>query len=113
MTPGTYNITIYQGADLDIPITWKDEAQAVIDLSGYSAKFVARDSFGKVVLSLTKDDGITVAATSPNVRITRTAVQTAALDYEGGTYNLELTSAGGTVYRLLEGRCTLSRETAR
>jgi hypothetical protein len=109
------DIPITQGATLALPITWKDETQAVLDLStGYTAVLKARQTFtsASTVISLSNSDGITLAAIAPNITIVRTATHTAA--YTGWLriiWDLEITrTSDSRVWRLAAGTFTLRKE---
>ncbi len=111
MEPATYNFTIYQGTTFERLLTYKDANNAVVNLSGFSARMKIRKSWGSpVLLELANGSGITLAATTPNLTITVTPVQTAALDFEYAVYDLEIEAPSGKVDRLLEGRVTLHKE---
>lgn len=115
MKPGIYDLTIYQGANFELQLTWRDADNEPIDLTGYQARLQVRvrPSAEDVLMSLTETDGIVLAATSPNIVISRTPAQTAALSWDDAVYNLELDNGSGDVSRLLEGLAILSPEVAR
>lgn len=112
-TPGNYDLTLYQGASFTLTLTWKDAANAAINLTGYSAKMQIRYTAASpsVVLELsTTNGGISLGGTAGTITLNASASQTAALTEATGVYDLELTSGSGTVTRLLSGKYTLSPE---
>lgn len=117
METGQYDFTIYQGATFYREITYKTSAGAVVDLSSYSARMKIRNNGpeGEEILSLatTPGTGLTVAASSPNITITISSTETAAMDFDQASYDLEIVSPGGVVDRLLMGVVDLSREATR
>ena len=79
---------------------------AVIDLTGYTAKFTVRGSDGTTHAAATQANGIALGGTAGTITSTLTAVQTAALTHaaaHGGRYSLVLTSSGGAVVPLASG----------
>ncbi len=94
-------------------MTLKTDAGAVVNLSTYHARMTIRKTWGgTTILALTDvpSGGITLSSTSPNITITLTPVQTAALNFQYAVYDLEIESAGGIVDRLLEGRIAMHKE---
>lgn len=111
MAAGRYDITIEQGATYTLTMDWNDTSGVLRDLSsGWTARMKAKPSIGSAttLFSLTNGAGITLAATSPNITITISATDTAALTAPG-VYDLELVN-GSTVYRVLQGNIRLDEE---
>ena len=106
--PGLFNFEIEQGASLSLPMNWYDGDPAEIkDLTGYTATLTSTH------LALTQASGLTLGTTPPNVTVTRTAAQTAALSgWLREPYDLLLTAADGTARRLLSGFVTLRKKAA-
>lgn len=116
MAAGTYDLTVEQGATLNVLITWKDAAGVPVNLTGYSARAQIRSANLKdLVIDLdSSGHGITFEnVTSPStypgkVRIIVAAADTLDFDFETGAWSLELTSGGGVVTRLLDGEVLLA-----
>lgn len=108
MTAGTYNVTIEQGATFSLRITYEDSSGAAVDLTAYTARMsVRRGPTSAEVVSLTTENSrIALGGTEGTVTLSMTAAETAALPAGEYVYDLELVS-GGSVTRLLEGRCTI------
>ena len=114
-TPGTYNITAYQGASFDIQFAWKID-DTPVDLSGYTARMQARRRADSVTaaLTLTTENGrITLGDAAGTITLDVSADDMENVDAAEYVYDLELESAGGEVYRLLEGKFTVSAEVTR
>lgn len=105
------DLVIVQGADWSERITWVDDTQQPVDLSGYTAALVIKQTHtaATALVSLTQGAGIGLTATPPNIVLARTAAQTASLSFVRAVYGLELTT-GGVVTRLCSGVVTLSKE---
>ena len=114
MTAGKYSFAIEQGATFTRAITYTDAAGAVPDLTGYTARMKIRPTkeSATVLVSLTDGAGITLAATAPNITISISATDTAALDMTDGqiaVYDLEIVS-GSVVTRVIEGNINFDAE---
>lgn len=117
MAAGVYDITIEQGADFNLPLTWKDGTGDPIDVSGYTARMQIRENFDSddYIISLTSDagGGITLGGILGTVTVSISAADTATLAQVEAVYDLELESPGGYVTRLTQGRVYISREVTR
>lgn len=116
MAAATYNFEIEQGATLLKPIVWKDSAGAAVNLTGYTARMQVRQnaSAEEVLLELsTTNSKISITPLTGTITLIFSAATTAAIDWKRGKYDLEMTSADGTVTRLIEGEITVSREITR
>jgi hypothetical protein len=114
--PGTYNLTIYQGATFRQSIIWRNADSTPIDLTGYTARMQIRKSVRATTTEAdmtTENSGIVISALTGEIELNLTAVQTAAIDIQDGVYDLELIDADGTVTRLMEGSVTVSPEVTR
>ena len=118
MAAGRYDFTIEQGATLTRSVTWQDSAGSAVDLTGYtiSGKIKRKTSDAQPIISFS----ITVTnAAAGQFTFTLTAAQTATLPVKHGldgqkelldcVYDIEAVT-GSTVYRVLEGTCSISPE---
>lgn len=107
MPAGTYDkFTIEQGATFSHTLTWKDSSGDAIDLTGYTARMKVRgdtDTGTEIIEMTTENGGITLGGVAGTVALLMTAVETAAMDFTTGVYDLELVS-GVLVTRLLQGK---------
>lgn len=112
--PGTYDFTIYQGATFSRVLTWKDENDTAINLTGYTARMQIRQRItGDTLIALTTENGrIALGGSAGTVTLTISASDTAAITTDG-VYDLELVSGSEVVTRLLQGTVTLSKEVTR
>lgn len=108
----TKNFNIDQGATFTFDIVWKDSNNAVIDLTGYSAKMQARDQAGgkQLCFTLTHTDGISINGPEGKVTVTISAERTNKLVYPKSYYDILLTAPDNiTKTRILEGTLSLNR----
>ncbi|MDX2074739.1 MAG: hypothetical protein SFX19_10335 [Alphaproteobacteria bacterium] len=115
-TPGTYDFTIYQGATFNRVLTWKDENNDAVDLTGSTARMQLRESVDDAdpFLSLTTENGgIALGGAAGTITLAISAADTAVITKTSGVYDLELVSAGGIVTRLLAGKILVSKEITR
>lgn len=115
MTAGIYDIVIEKGATWNPVITWKDSAGAAINLTGYSARLQIREKVtsSSALVSLTSSSGITLGGAAGTITPLISSTDTAALSFTTGVYDLELISGSGVVYRVLQGKVTVSPEVTR
>ncbi len=114
--PGSFDFTIYQGATFGHVISWKDENDQAINLSGYTSRMhlrVSKDSETAFLTLTTENSRIALGGALGTITLSISAADTALLSEAGGVYDLELISSGGNVTRLLEGNIIISREVTR
>ncbi len=121
------NITIDQGATWEKSISWQDSNEDPYDLTLYTARMQIRKKYadqdkGLPLLSLTDDPpstgdadggGIVLDDATPNIVITITDTETAALPRGEYFYDLELESDAGLVTKLLRGKVFVLGEVTR
>ena len=111
MNPGRYNITVYQGTTFQLSPVWKVD-NLPVDLTGYTASMQVRqfvDSTSTLVELSTTNGKIVINGALGQINLTLTAAQTAALSPVGSyLYDLNLTSPGGYVYKILQGAFILN-----
>lgn len=111
------NITIEQGATFRLPVLWKDASGVPFDLAGFAARMQVRSTHAsaEALLALTSVAGdIVLGGAEFNIVATAPAAVTASLPAPHlAVYDLELVSAGGEVYRLLEGMARITPEVTR
>ena len=99
------NLTIDQGSTFNVTLDLTDENDTVIDLTGYSGVSQIRKTF----TSLTGVSfAVAISAQYGTVTLSLTPAQTASLVAGRYVYDVELTSAGGTVSRIIEGIVTVT-----
>lgn len=105
MTPGRYNIKVYQGSTFSLAPQWKIDG-TYVNVTGYTAAMSVKNSPTSVssIIDLTSANGrITVGTTDGKFTLNLTAAETTALAAGNYVYDLEVTAPNGTVTRLLEG----------
>lgn len=114
INPGTYSITVWQGADYDKTFTVTQNGTA-LNWTGYSARMQVRNSSDATatLLSLTNGSGITLGGTAGTIAVAITSTQSAAIPAGSYAYDLELVSSGNLVTRLLQGAFTVSGNVTR
>ena len=111
MEAGTYNFVLDQGATFTRQLTVKDDG-TVMNLTGYSvaSKMRSTHDSGTVVGTFT----CTVSnATGGVITMSMTSTTTGGIEEGIYVYDLEMTSGGGTVTRLMEGTVTVNPEVTR
>lgn len=113
MSAGSYNITIEQGATYSQVMTWRDSNNALVNLTGYTARMQIRTDYAATtsVLVLTTENGmITLGGALGTITLNVTDASTSAIPARNYVYDLELVSGGGLVTRLLQGVVAVSPE---
>jgi hypothetical protein len=117
MPAGKHDIIIEQGATFRRVITWKDSSGSPINLTGYTAKMQVRERVrdSDVVLECSTSNGrITLGGSAGTITIVAQDEVTVLLsEMPKAVYDLELTSAGGEVTRLLRGNAEIIGEVTR
>lgn len=119
MSNKKYDITIEQGANLDITTTWyssyneQSKTGTVVDITGYSARMKIKkkkEDTNELVELTDGNGGIILGGAAGTIQIVMTAAATTDLDFDKAVYDLELISGSGVVTRFLEGVVTLSKQ---
>jgi hypothetical protein len=120
MAAAKYNLIIEQNATFSLEVTWKDPANTPIDLTGYRIRFQVRTQVeaANTLLSFDSgdlDSGMTIGDLDDSgvISIKISDEVTRDLDFVAGSYDLTAESAGGEVYRVMEGRVTLHKAVTR
>lgn len=110
------DITIEQGSDLDITMTWRDSNSALIDLTGYSAEMDIRDTVESVAVLFelsTVNSRIVLGGVLGTIQLLITAAESTAFTFTTGVYDLELTDPLGVVTRLIKGNVVIDPDVTR
>ena len=119
MPAATYDFEIEQGATLNKGLVWKSSTGALVNLSGYTARMQLRPSVSSdtVLLELTTENGgITLGGTAGTIDLYVGATATAAINWEGGVFDLEIIHPGALpddVTRIVQGTVSVSPEVTR
>ncbi len=114
-----YDITIEEGTTFSMTFEWRDSSGSVIDFSSYDDVRMdirpTKESSTLIASSEGATPGIVIDVTDAATGIfivNMTATVTAAFDFHRAVYDIEAFNTP-TVYRLMEGNVTLSREASR
>jgi hypothetical protein len=104
ITPGTYDITCYQGADYDQEFAVTQGGTA-LNWTNFSARMQVREAADSsaTLLSLTSGSGIVLGGTAGTISVTITNAQSAAIPSGSFAYDLELVAGAGQITRILQG----------
>ena len=111
MAAGTYNFVLDQGATFTRQLTVKENGSAM-NLTGYSVASKMRSTHDTSTVAGTFTCTISNAS-GGIITISMTSSTTAAIEEGMYVYDLEITSSGGTVTRLMEGSVTVNPEVTR
>lgn len=110
-----FNLVFEQSATFQHTVNWKDPDGNPIDLTGYRIRLQVRQSPGSTTKLLDFDSNapgagmsITPLGASGSFTITFTPAVTGALSFSAAEYDLTATSPGGIVYRLHQGKASVS-----
>lgn len=110
-----YNLIFEQSATFQHTVTWKDPEGALIDLTGYRIRLQVRQDPDSATTLLDFDSDnldvghyISELDETGTFTIGLTPAVTGELSFTGAEYDLTATSPGGVVYRLHEGKATVS-----
>lgn len=115
MPAGIYNITAEQGATFSRVLTWRDVANALINLTGYTARMQVRNDYASpaTVLALTTENSrITLGGVAGTITLSVLASDMAAISAGSYVYDLELVN-GSAVTRLVQGTFAVNAEVTR
>ena len=115
MPAGLYNFAAEQGATLQRVITYTDPDEVVINLTSYTALMQVRTTAasGTVILELSTASGITINGAAGTLTLEVDATTMSGLTPATYVYDLEITSPGSIVTRLIEGKFVVKAEVTR
>jgi hypothetical protein len=109
MTPGRYNMKVYQGSTWTLAPQWKIDG-TYVNVTGYTAVLTVKysPSSETSIIVLSTDNGrIVTGTTDGKFTMTLSAATTTGLAAGNYVYDLEVTAPDATVTRLLEGGFTV------
>jgi hypothetical protein len=112
---GEYDITIEQGSGFSLPLTYEAPEGSLVDFTGSTGRLHVRSKYGatdKLIELTTENGGIELGADG-SIELNMTAVQTAALTFSRGVYDLEIVPPAGEPYKIIKGNVYLKREVTR
>lgn len=110
-TPKGWRIQQGGTAYLLVSLVNGDAANSTWPLTGFTASLKARENYGDTatLFTATNGSGITLGNNAPNIIVKLTPAVTAALDFTGGVFDLEL-GYSGEVLKVLSGPVYLTPE---
>ena len=111
MAAGTYNFTIEQGTTFNRVLTLQENGSAM-NLSGYSVASQIRSTHDSSSVVGTISCTVSSAANG-QITLSMTNSTTSAIEEGIYVYDIEITSAAGSVTRILQGSVTVSPEVTR
>jgi hypothetical protein len=115
MRPGKYNFICPQGSTFSKQISYLINSQPV-DLTGYIARMQVREKYSSVnpTINLTMENGgISIGECQGAITLYVSASETENLVPKKYVYDLEIESAEGMVYRIIEGDFLVTPEVTR
>lgn len=116
MAAGYHHFIIEQGATFKHTLTLKDSADALINLTGYSAEMDLRknqDDSSEVATLTVANNRITMGGSAGTIVLEISATDTSALLVGDGVYDIDLTDSNGKVDRILEGTYSIRGNVSR
>lgn len=106
ITPGSYDITIYQGATFELQVQYKDSAGTPVNMSGYT---VASKLYNRLGTSKIADFVVSYVNQASGIfKIRLEASGTEAIT-EQGQYDVLVTEPDNSAYYLVEGNAYVNR----
>lgn len=110
------DLYVQQGTDFTHVISLQNNDGSPLSIFGYTAQMQIRETLTSpsVLLELTTANGrIVNGGANGQLTLTLSNAITSALVWRSGVYDLELTSPGGIISRIIEGNVTVGLEVTR
>ena len=104
------NLVIDQGSSFSTLVTLVDSANSLIDLTGYSASSQIRKHYTS---SNSQSFSVSLGGANGTVTLSLTSTETSNLVAGRYVYDVEITSPGNLVTRIVEGIVTVTPEVSR
>ena len=102
--PGTFDITIHQGATFSLDLQYKDSAGNGVNMSGFTVTSKIVDRTGSNTIATFVSTFTDQAIGKFNLKLTSATTQGITSE---GLYDVLITEPGGDKFYLLQGRTTL------
>jgi hypothetical protein len=107
-TAANYDFILEQGATFQKELTLKDGNGDHMNLTGYTAKMQIRKTIdGDLIKEINESSGITITANQGKLLLSISATDTAKFNFRNAVYDLTITSSGGQVTRVIQGKITI------
>jgi len=110
------DLYIQQGCDFTYVLSLQNNDGSPLSLTSYTAQMQVREtpSHSTILLELsTANSRIINGGPTGQLTLTLNNVTTSAIAWRSGVYDLEITSPGGVVSRIIEGNVTVGLEVTR
>lgn len=112
MSAGTYNLEIERGETFTSVFTWKDSTNALVNLTGKTARMQIRSTTSSPTVTLDCNSYFTLGGALGTITLEIPATITATLTLGLLRYDLEIVT-GANVRKLLKGDVTVFGEVTR
>lgn len=99
-SPGSYDITIYQGATFSLPLQYENSSGTPVNMSGYTVQAQLWNRLGTSRISNFSVDWVEQASGSFKISLGSTVTSGIT---EQGQYDVLITEPGGSKYYILQG----------
>lgn len=115
MALSTYDMSSDQGSDFDTVITYTDDADALVNLTGCTARMQVRQFAGSpsARLVLTSSNGITLGGALGTIRVQISSAALSAVPAGQYAYDIELVDTASKVLKILSGPFIVNAEVTR
>jgi hypothetical protein len=112
---GEYDITIEQGSGFSLSLTYEAPEGSFVDFTGSTARLHVREKYSSTdtLIELTTENGGIELGNDGSIQLTMSAIDTAALSFSRGVYDLEIVPPVGEPYKIVKGNVFLKREATR
>ncbi len=112
MKPAKYDLTIFEGTNFSLAITWLDDNEDPVDLTNFTASMHIRDEITNEA-KIDCSPYFTLGGVLGTIALALPATFIVDIGYTSGVYDLDLEDTSGNVYRLLLGTVTIVDEVTR
>jgi hypothetical protein len=111
MIPATYDLTIPQGTDYQLPLAFKQPNRQAMDLTGYAGQAQIRRDYDSLGIIATFNVAFATDRTTGLVTLSLTNIQTSALspDYNY-VWDFIMTDSNGAITRMIQGEVRITAQ---
>ena len=115
MALSTYDMYSDQGSDFDTVITYTDDSDVLVNLTGCTARMQVRQfsSSPNARLTLTSSSGITLGGAAGTIRVQISSEALSAVPAGQYAYDIELVDTSSKVLKILSGPFVVNAEVTR
>ena len=115
MAAATIDLLVDKGATYKKSFIYQTKDRVPIDLTGYTSRMQARQSYqsAATILDLSDGNGLVITPTEGRIEIIIAADVTQNISVSSGVYDLELVTPSGDVVKLIRGNINFREEVTR